>query len=695
MKKNILTFICCFLSLSFYSQEYPKTKKSPTSITKHNVSFQDDYSWLENMRSEEVTQWVNLQNMIVDTCMQEIKKVYNIAPTIKEYNLRTTYSLPRKSGKYFYKFYIKDKKKSSSLFFMKNLDDEPIEIVNPNRIYPDDNVIIEDYFPSKNSTSLAYKISVNGSDKKEIRFMDLDKNKSIDDVLKNVKFSNISWNKDQGVFYKKNTNKTQFERDSTFQIYYHRIGLKQEEDELIYDGLKFEGLASFFTTKDKLFVLENNKKESTKNYYYADLGSEPFQLQKFIENDSTDFKLINYKNGRVYFSTKEYNWGEVRSFNLKNRKDENLVIPQIYNNLLVKHYFTDEYIICKYKTLGKNYLIVYDYTGAFIRRVDVPNGYDLEMMYYNDQDKDLYFGVYSYVLPFRNFKINIETGIDQPFYSLTNKPKPTLFPTNYFETKTITYKSRDNVDIPIVIVHKKGIQLDGNNPTLLKAYGGFGVINSPNYNTGLVCFLEKGGVFAYAEIRGGGEKGLKWHKDGKGLKKVNCFNDFIDAAEFLIKEKYTSPNKLAITGGSQGGLLVGVAMTKRPELFKVAIPVVGLYDLIRFDQYTAGKYWIDEYGNTDKEVDYKNILAYSPYQNIKEDVNYPTTLIITSENDDRVPPLHSYKFAAKLQNRKAQKNPIYLRTTEKAGHSGNTSTYDKYLNETTEFYSFLLYHLNK
>jgi len=695
MKKFILTLICSFLSLFFYSQEYPKTKKLPTTITKHNVTFQDDYSWLENMRSEEITEWVNQQNRIVDTCFQKIKKIYNIAPTIKEYNLQTTYSLPSKSGKYFYKFYMKDKKKSSSLFFMKYLDDEPVEIVNPNKIYPDDNVTIDDYFPSKNSTLMAYKISINGSDKKEIRFMNLEKNKSIDDVLKNVKFSNVSWNKERGVFYKKNSNKTQFERDSTFQIYYHKIGLKQEDDELIYDGLKFESYTSFFTTKDKLFVIENNKKESSKNYYYANLDSEPFQLQQFIEKDSTDFKFINYKNGRVYFSTKEYNWGEVRSFNLNNRKDENLVIPQIYNNLLVNHYFTDDYIICKYKTLGKNYLIVYDYSGTFIRKVDVPNGYDLEMMYYNDQDKDLYFGVHSYVLPFRNFKINIETGIDQPFYSLTNKPKPALFPTNYFETKTITYKSRDNVDIPIVIVHKKGIQLDGNNPTLLKAYGGFGVINSPNYNTGLVCFLEKGGVFAYAEIRGGGEKGLKWHKDGKGLKKINCFNDFIDAAEFLIKEKYTSPNKLAITGGSQGGLLVGVAMTKRPELFKVAIPVVGLYDLIRFDQYTAGKYWVDEYGNTEKEVDYKNILAYSPYQNIKEDVNYPTTLIITSDNDDRVPPLHSYKFAAKLQNRKAQKNPIYLRTTEKAGHNGNTSTYEKYLNETTEFYSFLLYHLNK
>lgn len=694
-QKIILIVICCFLSLFVFSQEYPKTKKTPITITKHNISYQDDYSWLENMRSEEVIEWVNKQNLIADSCSTEIKKVYNISSTIKEYDARTTYSLPKRSGKYFYKFFMKDKKKSASLYFMRDLEDEPVEIVNPNKIYPESNVTINDFFPSKNSKSLAYKISINGSDKQEIRFMDLEKNRSIEDVLKDVKFSNVAWNKDRGVFYKKNSNKIQFERDSTFQIYYHRIGLKQEEDELLYDGLKFEGYASFFTTKDKLFVIENNKKESSKNYYYADLNGESFQLQKFIENDLTDFKFINYKNGRVYFSTKAYNWGEVRSFNLQNRKDENLVISQIYNNLLVNHYFTDDYIICKYKTLGKNYLIVYDYSGKFIRKVDVSDGYDLEMMYFDDEAKDLYFGVYSYILPFRNFKINIQTGIDQPFYSLTNKPKPTLFPTNYFETKTITYKSRDNVDIPLVIVYKKGINLDGNNPTLLKAYGGFGVVTSPKYDTGLIYFLEKGGVFAYAEIRGGGEKGLKWHKEGKGLKKMNTFNDFIDAAEFLIKEKYTSPNKLAITGGSQGGLVVGVAMTKRPELFKVAIPVVGVHDLIRFDQYTAGKYWVDEYGDVNKEADYKNILAYSPYNNIREDVNYPTTLIITSDNDDRVPPVHSYKFVAKLQNRKAQKNPIYLRTTEKAGHNGGSSTYEKYLKETSEFYSFLLYYLNK
>lgn len=694
MKKYIFSLLCFLFSFLSFSQEFPVSKKTTSIITKHKVSFQDDYTWFEDMKSEEVTNWSNAQNEAVNLHFDEIKKTHSLTSVIKEYDSKTTYSLPDRKNKYFYKFYRKDKNKSSSLFFMKTLDDLPVEIVNPNKIYADSNVTIDGYYPSRNSALLAYKISIDGSDKHEIRFVDLNKNKAKDDILKNIKFSNVSWNNDQGVFYKKNSNKDVFAKDSTFQLFYHKIGTQQEQDKLIFDASEKEGDISFFTSKNKLFVIEKNKNETSKNYYYADLEDDNTQLQKFIENDSTDFKFINYKNGRVYYSSSEYNWGEVRSFNIQNRKDENVIIPQIYTHLLLQTYLSDDYIICKYKTTGKNYFILYDYFGKLVRRIDVPNGMDIDMMYLDPVTKDFYFGVRSYVLPYRNFKINILTGIDQPFYSINNKPKPTLFPLNYFETKTITYKSRDNVDIPITIVHKKGILLDGNNPTLLKAYGGFGVVSSSSYDTGLLYFLEKGGVFAYAEIRGGGEKGLKWHKDGMGLKKMNTFNDFIDAAEFLIKEHYTSPNKLAITGGSQGGLLVGVAMTKRPELFKVAIPIVGAFDMVKFDQYTIGRKHLDEYGNPEKENEYNSLLKYSPYHNIMTDINYPITLIITSENDDRVPPFHSYKFAAKLQNRTAQKNPIYLQTIKNAGHYGN-STYQKRLEEKAEFYSFLLYHLNQ
>ena len=693
MKITSFLLISFFVSNFIYSQNFPETNKIPETITKYNISFQDDYSWLENMRSPEATIWVNKQNEFTDNHFSDISKSFSISSKLKEYDSRTSYSLPDRNGKYFYAMFRKDKNKAPSLYFMKDLNDEPTEILNLNKIYPESNVSLNGYFPSKNSSLLAYKISENGSDKHEIRFVDLFKNKNLDDILKDVKFSNVSWNRDSGVFYKKNSNKEYFAKDSTFLLYYHKIGTLQEKDKLVFDASKNEGYISFFTSKNKLFLTETNKEETHKNYYFANLDNDELFLEKFIDDERKDFRFITYENGRIYYSSREFNWGDIRSFDLISRKDDKVIVPQIYNNLLTETYFSDEYLICKYRTLNKNYFVFYDYQGIFVKKIDVPEGIDIKYNYFDEKTKDFYFGIYSYVLPYRNFKINIINGKSDPFFTLTNPPKPTLFPLNYFETKIITYKTRDNVDVPITIIYKKGIVLDGKNPTLLKAYGGFGIISPPNYDTGLIYFLEKGGIFAYAEIRGGGEKGEKWHTDGMGLKKMNCFNDFIDAAEFLIKQKYTSPNKLAITGGSQGGLLVGVAMTKRPELFKVVISQVGAFDMIKFNKYTIGKYHFDEYGNPEKEEDYKNLLDYSPLQNIKEDVNYPTTLIITSENDDRVPPLHSYKFAAKLQNRVAQKNPIYLKTIKKAGHYGDSSTYEKYLNDKSEFYSFLLYHL--
>lgn len=691
-KASLLTFL--FFTTVVFSQQFPIAKKTPSTETKHGISYTDEYNWLENMRSEEVSQWVDQQNAWTESHKVAIEKSYNILSKIREYDTRTTYSLPDRKGKYFYSLLRKDKKKAASLFFMKTLDDEPIEIVNPTKIYPESNVNVYDFFPSRNSAYLAYKISINGSDRQEIRFVDLFKNRDLDDVLEQVKFSQVAWNGDRGIFYKKNSNTDFFAKDSTFKLFYHKLGTKQIEDELVFDASKNEGDIWFFTNKNKLFLVETNKEETKRTFYHATIDTNNFTLAKLFEDDIY-FKFLNYHSGRIYYSSKEYNWGDVKSFAVSNKDDQKSIIPQLYNNLLMHAYFTEHYIICKYKNSGANFFNFYNYDGTFVRKIDVPSGMDVVYDYYDEETRDFYFGVYSYVLPFRNFKINILTGAEQPFFSANNRAKATLFPINYFETKTISYQSRDNVMIPITIIYKKGMLLDGNNPTLLKAYGGFGVVSSPSYDTGLLYFLEKGGVFAYPEIRGGGEKGKKWHTDGKGLTKMNTFNDFIDAAEFLIKEKYTSANKLAITGASQGGLLVGVAMTKRPDLFKVAIPKVGLFDMVKFQNYTTGKYWLDEYGDGEKENEYKNLLDFSPFHNIKEDVNYPTTLIITSENDDRVPPLHSYKFAAKLQNRAAQKNPIYLKTIKQAGHYGNYSTYEKRLNETADFYNFLLYHLNQ
>lgn len=695
MRHYFLSISLFFISIIAFSQQYPVTKKTSTTRIKHNFTFQDDYTWLENMKSDEVINWSNAQNEALNLHLEAVKKEYNIESKIKEYDFLSTNGFPSKRRAYFYGLYRKDKNKPASLCYKKTLNEPAIELVNPFKIYRDENVYITSYYPSKNSTNLAYAVSLNGSDLREIRFVSIAYNKDLDDVLKDIKFSNVAWNNDSGVFYKRTSNQKFFESDSTYQLFYHKIGTAQTDDALIFDTTKTESSFGFSTKEGKLLISEISKDETTANYYYANLNSEPFQLVKYIENDTSEFEFLSYDKGRVYFSSKESDWGEIRSFDINNRADEKLVVSQIYNHLLVDSYFDDDYIICKYKILGSNYIIVYDQDGKFIRKFEAPSGMDFSIKFLDSKTKELYVSFYSYTVSFLNYTLNIETGRSHPYYSDFLPPKTTLFPLDHFETKSITYKSRDNQDVPITIVYKKGIALDGNNPTLLKAYGGFGKVSGPNYDTGLLYFLEKGGVFAYAEIRGGGEKGKKWHLKGKGLNKMNTFNDFIDAAEFLIREKYTSPNKLAITGGSQGGLLVGVAMTQRPDLFKVVIPEVGVFDMVEFGKYTIGKFHYDEYGNPQNESEFKSLMAYSPYHNIKEDVNYPTCLIITSENDDRVPPFHSFKFAARLQNRAAQKNPVYLQTQSNSGHYGKVSNYKNRTASNAEFFDFLLFHLNQ
>ena len=676
-------------------QVYPITKKTPSSFTKHKIIIQDDYAWLENSSSEEVTNWVTEQNIFSERHLEEVVKATNFLFKIKDYDYLSTNGLPTKKGKYYYSQYILEKKKPAVLHYRKALNDSPLELVNPYKIYKDENVFLSGYYPSKNSKYLAYKISPDGSDRHEIRFVDIVNQKYLDDVLKDIKFSNVSWNNDKGVFYKKNSNQDFFAKDSTYQLYYHNLKDVQDQDQLIFDTTEKESNFNSFVNDTKLFIEETNKEETTANYYYIDLEDASFEVNKFIDNDTSGFNFLHYKDNKVYFSSQKYDWGDIRSFTIENPSEESSVIPQIYSHLLINSYFLEDYIICKYRNLGRNYMTIYNYDGSFVRKFEAPMEMDFSIRFYDEEKNDLFVTFYSNTISYLNYKLNIATGDTNVYYNYFNQPKPNLFPFDHFETKTITYKSRDNKDVPITIIHKKGVALNGNNPTLLKAYGGFGVISSAVYDVGLLHFLEKGGVYAFAQIRGGGEKGRKWHGGGKGLNKMNSFNDFIDAAEFLINEKYTNPNKLAITGGSNGGLVVGVAMTQRPDLFKVAVPKVGVFDMAKFDQYTIGKYHLDEYGNPENEEEFKALLTYSPYTNIKEDVNYPTTLIITSENDDRVPPIHSYKFAAKLQNRTAQKNPIYLQIKRKAGHYGKVANYKSNVQEDAEFYSFIWEHLNE
>ncbi len=668
-------------------------KKTPVTVTKHNISFVDDYQWMEKMKDADVVAWVDTQNARLKDHLEQTGKAAATLRTLKRYDTFTPYPALFPKGKYYFTTFRKDNSKSPLLQYWLDLTQPPQGTIDPNEIYPAEKVTITETRPSRHSEKLAYSISVNGSDNEEIRFYDLAKQKPIDDVVKNVKFCSPQWNRDKGVFYTRNNNKDQFAQDSTYTLYYHTLGNPQENDALIFDATKTKSQVRFSTVEDKLFVTETMK-SGEKNYYAADLNNAEIVPVKYIDRDTTGFKFLGYRDGRVYFSSRKFDWGEVRSFDLNNRADEKVLIPQIYMNLLDDSFLYDDYVVCTYRTTKKNYFIVYDYSGALVRRVDLPPGMDVSISHYDKKTKELFYILYLYVEPVRNFKLNIETGDNRQYGDPHRHPKPTLFGVGYFETLATSYKNRDGIDIPITIVYKKGLKRDGNNPTLLEGYGGFGIVPGRNYDPCIAYFVENGGVYAFANIRGGGEKGLNWHKDGRRLNKINGMHDFVDAAEFLISEQYTTPQRLAISGRSQGGLLVAAAMTERPELFRVVIPQAGIYDMSHFDDYTVGAYHYSEYGNPAYPNDYETMMAYSPYQNIKENVNYPITLINVSDNDDRIPPFQSYKFAAKLQNRSAQTNPVYIRTANKSGH-GAKPTYDQRVQESADIYTFLLHHLTQ
>ncbi|RZJ65701.1 MAG: S9 family peptidase, partial [Flavobacterium sp.] len=651
MKQLYFIFLLLLTSISF-SQNYPPTKKTPQKLVKHGLTYHDDYSWLEKMGSPEVVNWVDAQNDLLKEHLSGIMDKEDASKKITEYaNSRPT-PFPYKRRHYFYSNYIVKSNLPVVLYYRKKLDDlQPTELVDPFKIYNDKNVVLSGYYPSFNSKILAYTISKAGSDKEEMRFVEIANAKHSDEVIKDVKFSGAQWNGDKGVFYKKNVNLSTFAKDSTYQLYYHATGTTQSNDELIFDTTASEASLAFFTQEDKLFIFEENKEKTYKNYYYASLTSPKINLVKFIEKDNRDIKFLGYRNGKMYYSTVQYGWGEIRSCDIKTISEEKVIVPQIYTYLLEKATFVENHIICIYKAQGRNFLYVYDYNGVFVRKFEAPKGTEFNFEFFNAETREVFVTLHSFAYPITNCVLNLATGDSNPYFNEHLRPKPTLFPLDYFETKLITYKSRDGYDVPITIVHKKGIKLDGNNPALLKAYGGFGVVSRASYDPGLIYFLEKGGVFAFASIRGGGEKGIAWHNKGKGLNKKNSINDFIDAAEFLIQAKYTSPGKLGITGSSHGGLIVGAAMTERPELFKVSIPNVGKFDMLKADDYTISSKLFEELGNAEVKEEFINMMSYSPYHNIKDGVDYPVCMIITSENDDRVAPFHSYKFAAHLQNR--------------------------------------------
>lgn len=674
---------------------YPATKKIDHVDTYHNEMVADPYRWLEDENSAETAAWVEAQNRVTFGYLEKIPFRAKIAARLEKLFNYPKYSSPSRRGEHFFFFKNDGLQNQSVLYIQKGLDGTPEVLIDPNKFSADGTSRLGTFSLSNDGKTMVYGISKGGSDWQEYFVMDVPTKTTQSDKLEWVKVSGVAWH-GNGFYYSRyaapEKGKEKTAKNENHQVYYHKLGTPQSEDELIYEDKehpqRFHGIR---TTEDQRYAFLNISERSKKKgnaLFYRDLSSSDKSFKPIIGEigddnygviDNVGDKFLMYTdhgapNGKVVmWDPKEPSkWTDVIA-----EKPEPLDGVSTAGGKLFLTYLKD--------VTTRAY--VYSLDGKLENEIKLPGLGSAGGFGGRRDDKFVFYGFTTFNYPGTLFKYDIATKKS----SLFRSPEIPEFKPTDFEVKQVFYNSKDGTRVPMFIVHKKGIKLDGNNPTLLYGYGGFNVVTSANFSALRLALLEQGVVYASANMRGGGEYGEKWHEAGTKLKKQNVFDDFIAAAEYLIANKYTSSQKLAIQGGSNGGLLVGAVMNQRPELFKVAIPQVGVMDMLRFHKFTIGWNWIADYGSSDNEAEYKALRAYSPLHNIKPGAKYPATLITTADHDDRVVPAHSFKYASTLQAAQGGDAPILIRIDTKSGHgSSNTK---KAIEQTADIYSFLLYNL--
>ncbi|MFP4470435.1 MAG: prolyl oligopeptidase family serine peptidase [Bacteroidales bacterium] len=654
---------------------------------------EDRYRWMENLSGEKTIGWLHEQKQTAGKFLRKASAKCNSYVAIDEYSF-VQYNDPQKQRDYYFFYAYRDNVSEPALFYQHSLNDEPQILVDPVFISKGDRVLPKGHAISGDSRLLAFQYSKNGSDLGEIRVVNMKTGNLRDDHLTHVKFSNIAW-KDDGFYYSAFPDQG-FESSSGQKICYHKIGTGQSEDAVVFKrDQNPEAFFTCFTTSDERFLIikETDKKKGEVNIFYIDFESPLPALRPLITRLGLDenLEIIDNAGSKLIAITfKDVNNGMVIAIDPSRPRQWEIIIPEFEKSLLLEAKLLEQKIITTYLSDQKEHITFFDLNGNSLYALELPFGFSASGFNGEKTDKKLLFSYSGYTQP------PVVYILDTDDYNI--KPlKATVvnFDFTRFVTKELEYPSADGTTVSLFLVHDKNIDLTLPHKLLLKAYGGFGSISVPYFQPGLVHFLKSGGIFAFANIRGGGDKGKDWALQGRGPAKQKSFDDFISAAEFLIREGYTSPQLLAITGASNGGLVVGAAMTQRPELFAVAVPVVAPLDMIRFENFTVGHYHLDEYGTVTDSAGFFNLLSYSPYHNIKPDINYPATMIMTSSHDDRVPPFHSYKFAAALQNRDAQLNPVVLRVEEDAGHYGAMGSIKSGLREEAALYDFILYCLDE
>lgn len=676
------------------SMKYPETKKVDTVDTYFGEQVADPYRWLENDTAKETSEWVKAQNDITFGFLEKIPYRETVKKRLEQVYNYERLGAPFKEGEWYY-FYKNDGLQNHSVLYRKKGENGTPEVfLDPNTFSKDGTTGLSGVFFTKDGSMAAYLISEGGSDwRKAIVIKTADKS-VVEDSLRDLKFTGIAWKGNEGFYYSSYDKPKGSELSSKTQhhkLYYHKLGTPQQQDALVFGGEKTpRRYIGAGLTEDERFLIVSAATSTTGNELYVqDLNDPKGTLVNLVNNFDNNHNVIDNDGSRLIIQT-----------NLNAPNDRIVEVdfanptPDHWKDIIPETDNALQGVSTAGKKLFVNYLkdastLVkqYDYKGKLEREVELPGIGSAGGFGGRITDKEVYYSYTSFTYPTSIFKYDIASGKS----TLYEKPKVDFDPEAY-ETKQVFYTSKDGTKVPMFIVYKKGIELNGKNPTMLYAYGGFSVSLTPGFNTSRIVWLENGGIYAQPNLRGGGEYGEKWHQAGTKLNKQNVFDDFIAAAEYLIKEKYTSSEYLAISGGSNGGLLVGATMTQRPDLAKVALPAVGVMDMLRYHTFTAGAGWAYDYGTADdsKEM-FEYLKKYSPVHALKPGTNYPATMVTTADHDDRVVPAHSFKFAATLQQSQAGNMPVLIRIDTKSGHGA--SNLSKAIESTADQYVFAWYNM--
>ena len=702
MKNNILLASVLLFSFCATAQlKYPPTRKTDTVDTYFGTKVPDPYRWLEDDRSEETAAWVQQQNKTTEDYISKIPFRGEIKNRLTQLWNYPKSSVPFKGGNHYFVHMNDGLQNQYVLNIIRDMKGKPVPFLDPNTLSADGTVNMGNAVVAKDGKNLAYSISRAGSDWSEIYVMNIDNGKQWHDKLHWVKFSGISW-RGKGFYYSRydapDSSSVLKGSNQHHKVYFHQVGNEQKYDILIYTDKDHpqRNFGAGVTEDERYLVLSGSEGSGGNNLMVQDLKKGDGKWITLVSDFKNEYNVVDNDSNIFYIRTdKDASNYKLIAIDINKPEAPPRVIIAEGQNVMQKVISASYNFVCQYMENASSRLKVYNRRGGFVKDIKIEGIGTVEELSGDNKDQNLFYSLTTFTSPPVIYQYNFRMQESEVYF------RPQInFKSDDYITEQKFYESKDGTRIPMFIVHKKDVKMDGNNPTLLFGYGGFKISKTPDFKMDRLVFLEHGGVFAMPSLRGGGEFGEKWHEAGTKEKKQNVFDDFIAAAQYLIDNKYTSSAKLSIGGRSNGGLLVGAVMTQRPDLFKVALPNVGVLDMLRYHKFTIGWAWKGDYGSSETKEGFDYLYKYSPLHNIKAGVKYPPTLVTTGDHDDRVVPAHSFKFIATLQEKYQGENPVLIRVDINAGHAGATALGSskpvaKQIEEMTDVLSFMLYKLGE